>query len=250
MSPSLAGCELTHLPRVPIDAERARAQHERYESLLSALGCAVVRLPSAPALPDAVFVEDTAVVLPDLAVVTRPGAASRRAETASTAAALAAHRPLAFIEEPGTLDGGDVLRTGKTLRVGVSGRSNASGIEQLRALLAPFGYTVEAIPFSGCLHLKSAVTEVAPDLLLVNPSWVEPSRFGGARFLAVDPAEPHGANALLVGETVVHPESFPRTRARLEACGVRIETIDVSELQKAEGAVTCCSLVFEAAAAG
>ena len=246
VSPAIGRCELTHLPRVPIDAELARTQHGKYEAALAALGCTVVRLAPEPDLPDAVFVEDTAIVLPEIAVLTRPGAASRRPETASTAAALAAHRPLASIEEPGTLDGGDVLRLGTRLWVGASGRSNAPGIEQLRALLIPFGYEVKAVPFTGCLHLKSAATAVAPDLILVNPAWVDPARFDGASFLETDPAEPHAANALLVGEAVVYPVSFPRTRARLEASGIAVTTVDLSELQKAEGAVTCCSLVFEA----
>jgi len=247
VSPVIGRCELRHLPRVPIDAGLARAQHEAYEAALATLGCTVVRLAPAPELPDAVFVEDTAVVLPEIAVVMRPGAASRRPETASTAAALAAHRPLASIEEPGTLDGGDVLRLGRALWVGASGRSNASGIEQLRALLAPFGYAVTAVPVTGCLHLKSAATPVAKDRILVNPAWVDPSRFDGVPFLETDPAEPYAANALLVGEAVVYPVSFPRTRARLEASGIAVTPVDVSELQKAEGAVTCCSLVFEAA---
>jgi dimethylargininase len=248
VSPALARCELTHLPRVPVDAALARLQHERYETALASLGCTVLRVADAPDLPDAVFVEDTAVVLPEVAVVTRPGAASRRPETAATARALAAWRPLAFIEEPGTLDGGDVLPLGATLYVGASGRSNASGIGQLRSLLAPFGYAVEAVPFGGCLHLKSAVTAVAADRILVNPAWVDPARFEGVAALETDPAEPHAANVLLVGDAVVYPESFPGTRSRLLAAGVAVTAVDVSELQKAEGAVTCCSLVFEAPA--
>ena len=250
VSPALARCELTHLSRVPIDAAIARIQHGRYEAALEALGCTVLRLPAAPDLPDAVFVEDTAVVLPEIAVVTRPGAASRRPESVATARALAVWRPLAFIEEPGTLDGGDVLRLGATLFVGVSGRSNASGIEQLRSLLEPLGYAVEAVSFAGCLHLKSSVTAVTDDLLLVNPAWVDASRFGSVRAIDVDPDEPHAANALLVGEAVIFPKSYPRTRARLSACGIAVTEVDVSELQKAEGAVTCCSLVFEARATG
>ena len=248
VSPALGRCELTHLPRVAIDAGIAHAQHAAYEAALEALGCTVVRLAPAPDLPDAVFVEDTAVVLPEIAVVTRPGAASRRPETASTARALAVHRPLAFIEEPGTLDGGDVLKLGRTIWVGASGRSNTSGAEQLRTLLSPFGYAVRSVPVTGCLHLKSAASPVAPDRLLLNPAWVDPSLFDGVPHLETDPAETHAANALLVGEVVVYPASFPRTRARLEALGVHVIPVDISELQKAEGAVTCCSLVFEAAA--
>lgn len=244
VSPAIVRCELTHLARAPIDVERAAAQHEAYERTLAALGCAVVSLSEEPELPDAVFLEDTAVVVDEVAVITRPGAASRRAETASVATALAAYRRLATIEAPATLDGGDVLRLGRRLFVGVSGRTNAAGIAQLRAALAPYGYTVEAVPVHGCLHLKSAVTQVAPDAVLVNPAWVDAAAFPGFTPIPVDPGEPFAANALLLGNAVVYPEAFPATAAALAGAGVALATVDVSELAKAEGAVTCCSLIL------
>ena len=246
ISPAFARCELTHLAREPIDVARAEAQHLAYERALAALGCRIVSLPAEPDLPDSVFIEDAAVVIDELAVITRPGAPSRRPETASVARALAAHRPLAEIAAPGTLDGGDVLRLGRRVLVGRSGRSNDAGIAQLAALLQPHGYTVEGLHVSGCLHLKSAVTQIAADAVLLDPDWVDPAAFAHWRVVEVDPGEPYAANALLIGDTAIYPAAFPRTVARLERAGVHLVTLDVSELAKAEGAVTCCSIIFDA----
>ena len=244
VSTAIGECELTHLPRVRIDVDRARSQHLAYEQALAALGCRVSSLPPQPALPDSVFIEDTAIVLDEIAIVTRPGVQSRRSETTSVAEALSAYRRIWFVEAPGTLEGGDVLRLGNRLFVGLSGRSDQSGIMQLRAVVWPYGYTVTAVPVTGCLHLKSAVTQVADRMLLVNPKWVDSSVFGRFEMIEVDPDEPYAANGLLVGDHLIYPSSFPRTRERLEAHGVAVVPVDVSELQKAEGAVTCCSLIF------
>jgi len=246
VSPAIVDCELTHLPRRPIDFATALAQHRSYRDSLRQLGCEVRSLPADPALPDSVFVEDTAVVLDELAVIARPGAASRRSETRATAEALAPYRPLAHIAPPGTLDGGDVLRIGPTVFVGQTSRTNQAAIDQLTAALASHGYVVQAVAVRGCLHLKSAVTAVAPGTVLCNPRWVDPEAFADIRILEVDPAEPHAANGLLVGDRVVYPVGFPATARRLAAQGIALAQVDVSELQKAEGAVTCCSLVFEA----
>ena len=245
VSSSLGRCELTYMAREPIAIDVARAQHLSYERLLISLGCSIVRLPEEPDLPDAVFIEDTAVVLPEVAIITRPGAPSRRPETASTAAALARYRRLAHIEAPGTIDGGDVLVAGKTLFIGETQRSNSHAIEQVTALLHPLGYAVRTVPVSGCLHLKSAVTLCGPDLLLVNPAWVDPARFGGRSIIEVDPAESHAANALLLNGGIIYPVAFPRTRKLLRAREVIVHDIELSELAKAEGAVTCCSLIIE-----
>lgn len=245
VSPSLARCELTHLAREPIDVARAAEQHAAYEDLLRALGATIVRAPSAPDFPDAVFVEDTAIVLDEVAVITRPGAPSRQGETVSVAPLLAAYRKVRAIAPPGTLDGGDVLRFGRTLYVGRSKRTNDPAIEQLRNLVAPFDYRVVPVEFVGCLHLKSAVTAVADDLLLTNPDWVSPDTFPRCEMLHVDPDEPYGANALHIGGTVIYPSQYPRTCELLVRRGLRVLTTDTWELAKAEGAVTCCSLVFE-----
>jgi dimethylargininase len=243
VSPTLSECELIHLPRQPIDVGRARAQHHAYEACLAELGCEVRRVPPEPELPDAVFVEDTAVVFAELAIVARPGAASRRAETASVAGVLGPLRPLAFVEAPATLDGGDVLVVGRRVFVGLSGRTNPEGAAQVRSVLSPFGYSVEGVPVRGCLHLKSAVTMVAPEELLISPARVDARAFQGLELIEVDPAEPFAANALRVGETVVFPVAFPRTRGRLEERGLAVRALDVSELARAEGALTCCSLI-------
>jgi dimethylargininase len=245
VSPSIARCELTHLERLPIDYTSAAAQHEEYVRALESLGCRALRLPALDEHPDAVFVEDCAVVVDEIAVITRPGADSRLGETPSIAAALRPLRKLAFIESPATLDGGDVLRAGTLIRVGRTARTNDLGIAQLRDILAPFGYDVAPAELSGCLHLKTAVTPVAPNLLLINPAWVDRAQFPGFDFIDVDPAEPFSANALLVGDAVILSSAFPGTRARLETRGIRVVTVDARELAKAEGGVTCCSLLVE-----
>jgi dimethylargininase len=243
VSSTIAHCELTHLAREPIDPDRAAAQHRAYVAALEQLGCELHWLAPEPALPDAVFVEDTAVVVDEVAVVTRPGAPSRRPETASVAAALAPYRPVATIDAPGTMDGGDVLQLGRTVFVGRSDRTNEAGIAQLARHLGAFGYDVRSVQTHGCLHLKSAITEVADGMLLANPAWIAPGVFPG-QVIPVDPAEPYAANALRVEGMVIYAAAWSRTRRRLERCGVRVLPVDVSELAKAEAGVTCCSLIL------
>ncbi|MDE2273012.1 MAG: dimethylargininase, partial [Gammaproteobacteria bacterium] len=235
VSPRIAECELTHLAREPIDFQRARTQHRQYETLPEKLGCKLVRLPAEPDLPDSVFVEDVAVVLDELAVITRPGAESRRAETVSVAKVLKPYRKLFHIEPPGTLDGGDVLRLGKTLYVGLSQRSNREGTEQLQGILSPFGYVVNGVKLHDCLHLKSAVTQVAENTLLIDRAWTDAAMFHSFRLIDVASPEPFAANALLIDDTVVYPAAFPETRQRLGKQGIRVRTVDASELAKAEG---------------
>jgi dimethylargininase len=244
VSPAIGDCELTHLARQVIDVHVAQAQHRQYEECLAALGCEIHRLPAEPDLPDSVFVEDAAVVLDELAIVTRPGADARKPETVSIARALEPYRKLCTIQAPGTMDGGDVLRIGKTIFVGLSSRTNQSAIEQMESFSRPYGYTVKCVKVNDCLHLKSAVTQVAQDTLIIKLDWVDASAFGDMNLIEVDASESYGANALLVGKTVIYPTSFPRTRKQLKAHGIPVMTVDVSELAKAEGAVTCCSLVF------
>lgn len=244
VSPSLAACELSFVDRAPIDVARADAQHRDYQRVLSTLGCEVQALPAQADYPDAVFVEDVAIVVDEIAVMTRPGAESRRGEGATVADALRKYRTLHAIEAPATLDGGDVLRIGRQVYVGQSARSNAAGIAQLHAILAEHRYTVTGVPIHGCLHLKSAVTALADDTVLLQPSWIDRAAFTDYRIVEVDPTEEHAANVLRVGAAVISPAGFPRTHARIRAVGIDVVTVDVSELQKAEGAVTCCSLVF------
>ena len=247
VSPSLARCELTHVERRRIDVDRARAQHAGDRARLESLGCRLVSLPAAEALPDCVFVEDAALVFDEVAVITRPGAPSRRPETALVTEALAPFRSLRHVEPPDTIDGGDVLRLDRKVFVGISTRTTPGAVAQLDAILHPLGYAVRGVPMSGCLHLKTAVTQVAPGAVLLNPAWVDASLFREFDVVEVDPAEPMAANALLIGANVVYPEAFRLTRARLEGLGLAVHVLDVSELARAEGGVTCCSLVFLAA---
>ena len=245
VSPAIVNCELSFIDRRPIDLDKARAQHRGYEKLLEQFGARVVSLPAEPTMPDSMFVEDPAIVLDELAVVLPLGTESRRLEAPSLVQALSKYRKMEYVRLPGTLEGGDVLRLGRKLFVGLTKRSNADGIRQLAAILAPYNYEVIGISVTGCLHLKSAVTWLGRNFLLANRAWFDPSLFAGYEWIDVDPAEPHAANALALGGTVIFPASFPRTRARIEAQGFRVTPLDISELQKAESGLTCSSLLFE-----
>jgi len=243
ISPALADCELTHLERVPIDVERAREQHRAYEEALIEAGYLVERLDTSPQMPDSVFVEDIAIVFDELAIVTRPGAESRRQETTAVAEALAAYRPLHVIQSPATVDGGDILVAGRTVVAGRSSRTNEAAVVQLRQILAPLGYVVSDTVVRGCLHLKSAVTWLGDDLLLANPDWIDAAAFSRFRIVEVDPSEPAAANALRLHDRVIFSSSYPKTAERIARAGCRLHLVDASELAKAEGAVTCCSLI-------
>ena len=243
VSPALGACELTHLSRVPIDVELARAQHRQYERALCDAGYRVERLGASDEMPDSVFVEDMAVVFDEIAIITRPGAESRRVETPAIADALRSRRLLHAIEAPGTMDGGDVLVAGRQVFVGLSTRTNDEAAAQVRSILEPFGYGVRTVIVSGCLHLKSAATTLADDVVLLNPEWIAPSIFGGFSIVEIDPEEPAAANALRLDDRIVFPASCPRTAARIERRGFRLAVVDASEVAKAEGAVTCCSLI-------
>ena len=244
--PTLERCELTYRDFEPIDLDRAIAQHAAYASLLRSLGLEVIELPADAALPDCCFVEDTAIVLDEAALLAMPGAPSRRGEVAAVEAALAPFRPLDRTPFPATLEGGDVLRVGRRLFVGRSARTNEAGIARLAAFAEPLGYRVLPVPVSGCLHLKSAVTALDDERVLANPSWVEMSAFAGLGVVPVAPEEPDAANVLRVGGLVVAHPGFPRTLDRLSGLGYAVRPLDVSEFLKAEGALTCKSLLFRA----
>lgn len=243
VSRAIEHCELTYLDRTPINLERAIAQHEQYLDVLSKLGMTVLTLPEQPDLPDSVFVEDTAIVLDEVAVLTNPGADSRKPEVTSVEPVLASYRKLLRVTVPATLDGGDVLTVGKQIFVGMTQRSNAAAVEQLRTLLNPFGYVVVGVPVKNCLHLKTGVTQVAEKTLLINPNMIDKESFLGFDFIEVDPSEPDAGNALLIGETIIYPSAYVRTRERLQRLGQPIVTVEADELAKAEGGVTCCSLI-------
>ena len=244
VSPRFNECEITHIDRTPIDVEIARTQHHEYVKALASIGCEVLELPAEADLPDSVFVEDTAFILDEVAVITRPGADSRKPETESIIRALSPHRSLVQVTAPATVDGGDVLVLGKNIYVGISTRSNAAAIHQLQELLAVYGYKVTGVEMHDCLHLKTALTKVDNTTVLINPNWVDTFHFKDLNWIEVDPSEPFAANCLPVNGHIVYPTSFPKTRAKLEAHGCRICAVTVDELAKAEGAVTCCSLII------
>jgi len=243
VSPAIVNCELEFLDREPIDLGLAMEQHRQYQACLAELGAHVEVLPSGPDMPDGVFVEDPAIVLDEVAVMTRMGAASRRGEGESLERTLAKYRELRYIVEPATLEGGDVMRIGKTLYVGYSRRTNVAGIQQLATMLHPLGYFVVPVEVRGCLHLKTACTYVGEDTILANRAWMDADAFCSLKFL--DVPEPRGANALRIGETVLIPAAFTRTGELLERSGFRVRRIDNSEMLKAEAGVTCTSLIFE-----
>lgn len=245
ISPRFNECEITHIERTPIDLDVARLQHDAYVQPLAQLGCQVIQLPEEPHLPDSVFVEDTAFILPEVAVITRPGADSRKAEIESIIPALSPYRPLVQVTDPASVDGGDVLVVGKHIYIGMSTRSNPESVAQLNALLGSYGYTVCGVEMTDCLHLKTAVTRVDDKTLLINKNWVDPSNFPGFDLIEVHASEPFAANCLPVRGKIIYPTTFPKTRSRLEASGYSIAPVDLSELAKAEGAVTCCSLIIE-----
>jgi dimethylargininase len=240
---SLAFCELTHLERVPIDVARAEAQHAAYVAALAELGARVEWLPPLTDHPDAVFVEDTAIVLPEIAVMTRPGAESRQGEVLSVANALSRHRSLAWIEAPATLDGGDVVVIARTLFVGLSTRTNAEGVAALRAIVDPYRYEVVSVRVRRSLHLKSACTFIPPVIVVANRTWIDPTIFGGMNVISTDDSEPAAGCTLTLGDCTLVQASAPRTAERLRKAGVKTRAVDVSELQKAEAGLTCMSLI-------
>ena len=245
LSPRLADCELTHLNRTPINIPKAVEQHREYEKALEKMGFQILRLPELPDQPDGVFVEDTAFVLSELAIIARPGAASRRPETESMASVLKKYRDLHTINEPGTLDGGDVLVLEKTIYIGYSGRTNEHAIQQVREITHPLGYKVVDVPVTDCLHLKTAVSQLEEDLILINPDWVDPEIFEGCQSIHVHPSEPFGANVMRKDNHALTATAFPHTAELLQKRGYDLLTVNQSELAKAEAGLTCCSVILD-----
>ena len=233
---------VTHLSRAPVDVALARAQHAAYAAALAACGWMIRQAPAAEDCPDSVFIEDTVVVCEDLAVLARPGAPARRAEVAGVAGMLRSlGLRIARIQEPGTLDGGDVLQVGHTVYVGRGGRTNGAGIRQLRTLLAPLGRTVIAVPLGNVLHLKSAVTALPDGTFLLLPQLVP-----AGLFPAVRPVEEEGGCHVvpLGGDRVLIAASAPRTAELLDDMGFTPVVVDIGEFEKLEGCVTCLSVLL------
>ena len=246
-SARMEGGERTHLDRAPIDPERALAQHDAYATALSAAGAEITVLAADDGLPDCAFVEDVAVILPELSVVLRPGAASRRGEVEAVARALPADRPVARLPA-GTMDGGDVLVVGHRVFVGLSTRTSREGLEALAALLTPHGYWIDAVPVPGALHLKTAVTALDAETLAINPAWLDTAAFKGFRAITVAAGEPFAANTLTVGGRLFVQAATPRTAEAYAAAGFAPIALEIGEFAKAEAGLTCLSLIAPAPA--
>jgi dimethylargininase len=245
VSPTLESCELTWIPRQQIDIQLAVEQHHKYERALTEVGLHVISLPAEPDMPDAMFVEDPVLVLDEVAILLRMGAASRRPETESLATAISPYRPLRRMREPASMEGGDIMRIGRNLFVGLSSRTNAAGISQLRGEVEPLGYRVHAVEVTGCLHLKSACCSIGDGKVLANQAWLDTTALHDFQIIEVAKDEPGAANVLRIGDTVLMPSCFPDTEDLLRREGLNIRTVDISELIKAEAAVTCSSVIFE-----
>ncbi len=246
VSRKLVDCELTYLNREPIDIGRAREQHATYVETLKGLGVDVVVMPEEVELPDSTFVEDTAVILDEVAVMCPVLADSRKAETKSVAIEICKYRTVKAMNGFSTMDGGDVLRIGKTIYVGGSARTNKFAEDELKKLTDPFGYIVKGVPTTGCLHLKTGCTYMGKGKLLINSAWIDRSSFTGFVAVEVPIDEPFAANVLKIGKRLVMPANFPKTRELLVSQGFDVRAVDITEFQKAEAGVTCLSLVFEA----
>lgn len=245
ISPRMSQCELTFVGRQAIDHRRALGQHEEYCGLLRHYGVQVKQLSKSINHPDCCFVEDTAIVFKELAVIASMGAASRRGESLAIQKALAPYRELAFIKLPATIDGGDVVKVGKTVFVGQSRRTNAEAVAQLKSILTPYGYRVRAVEVKGSLHLTTACSALDDETLLVNARWIDPLPFAGFNLLRVPDDEPWAANVLRVGDTICLEAGAPRTLELLSKRHDRLEVLDISEFRKAEGSLTCLSIIFE-----
>ncbi|MEW6207193.1 MAG: arginine deiminase family protein [Acidobacteriota bacterium] len=243
--PCINQCELSFIDRVFIDYDKAVKQHNEYLDALARCGLNVIELAANLDFPDACFVEDTAIVVDEIAVITRPGAASRRGETEAIERELKKYRETARISSLATLEGGDVLRTGKRIFVGLSRRTSAQGITELARILRPFDYSVTSVEMRGCLHLKSACTALDDHTLLANTEAIDLSQFEDFRIVSVAEGEREAANSLAVGDVILLAEGFPRTRESIERLGFKVQALDISEFLKAEAGLTCSSLIFE-----
>ena len=244
-SARLEHCELTHVLRSPIDVKTARKQHAKFAGELKELGVDVETLAPLPDQPDGVFVEDAALVLPEVGVIACTNVTSRQSEIETVATTVARYRPVVRIVPPASIDGGDVLRIGRTLFVGISGRTNNEGAAALAETVEAHGYEVRPVEIHGCLHLKTACTFIPPHFLVVNPEWVDAKAFGDLRVITVDESEPFAANTLTIDRTTLVSAAFPKTEQRLREAGIKTRHVNVSEFHKAEAGLTCLALFIE-----
>ena len=245
VSPLIEDCELTYVERSPLDYDKAAAQHEAYCRALERCGAKVVKLTANAALPDSCVVEDTAVVTEDLAVLSSMGTASRREEPAGVEKEIGKYRDVERVQLPAMIEGGDCLQTGKNVFVGVSCRTNRAGVAELERLLKPRGYRVTPVEVKSCLHLKTACTFINDETLLANPRWVDLAPFRNYNIISVPEDEPWAANAVRVNGSVCLDVGSPQAAELVSRVHDSVETVDISEFRKAEGSLTCLSIVFK-----
>jgi len=245
-SPNMQRGERTFVDELVVDYELSLRQHAEYRAALQRCGAEVIVLDVNRTMPDCVFVEDTAIVLRELAVMMSPGAESRRGEPAGIEPALRQFREVRRVKRPATIDGGDVVVAGRSIYVGESPRTNSEGIAALRETLAPFGYSVTGVPVRQCLHLKTACSALPDGRFLVNAEWIDASPLPAERLVSVPADEPWAGDVLVIGNQIILAEAFPQTADLLSGLGFETIPVAVSEFAKVEGGVTCLSLVFEA----
>jgi len=245
VSPKINQCELSNLSRKTIDFPLAQRQHQHYCQTLIKEGFRVIELTVNLDFPDSVFIEDTAVVLDEVAILCNMGIPSRAGEVQNIAPILANFQKVMNINPPGTLEGGDVLIVDKNIYVGLSSRTNREGVRQFEEIVQEFEYGISTIPIGDCLHLKSACTALDMETILINPEWIDPSYFTEYAVVEIEKNEPYAANCLNLNGNVYLPSAFPKTAEKIEKAGFPVNTINISELQKAEGALTCSSILFK-----
>ncbi len=244
VSPHLAAGELTYIDREVVDFALAQQQHEQYCQMLVSLGVELITLDVNSSLPDSCFVEDTAIVLDEIAIITSMGTTTRRSEPEGVKQELSKYREIVTIQLPATIEGGDVLRVGKTLFVGISSRTNTLAISELANIVKRFGYIVVAVPVTGCLHLKTACTAILDDVLLLNPAWIDTTPLQGYTLEYVATNEPWAANTIRVGNALCAQTDFPKTLERIQKFRDRVELLNISEFRKVEAGLSCLSILF------
>jgi dimethylargininase len=244
-SPNLDQGERTHVARQAIDYVQAVAQHREYCRMLHDCGIQVRTLDVNRHLPDGTFIEDTAIILDEVAVLASMGTEARRAELAGIEPELRKYREVHRILPPATIEGGDVLRLGRTLLVGLSARTGSAGVQALEAIVGRYGYQVLPVPVRKCLHLKTACTALPDGGLLVNPAWLDEESLHGFDKICIPAGEPWAANTLLVGGTICLAAEHVQTAQLLRQGGFAVRTVRLSQFAKAEGGATCLSLLFD-----
>jgi dimethylargininase len=227
-----------------IDLEIAKMQHLKYCNTLSKLGINIIRLDTDDSLPDCCFTEDIIAIADDIAIITNPGIQSRVAETKALEKTLSVFKDVFRITSPGTIEGGDVLKIEKTIYIGISSRTNMEGIRQFTSILEPRGYWIKPVEIRNTLHLKSVCTYLGNRRIILAEGYFDINVFSGFEKIIVPREEEYCANCLFVNNRVLIPKGFPKTKALIEAKGLIVSELEMSEFRKADGAVTCLSVIF------